>query len=563
VGIAGPFLNEMTKVVVDNMSHIYPELVANRSLIGEIVRVEEEKFNATLDAGLNLVDKFIGEVSVKGEKELVGGEVFKLYDTYGFPPELTAEIAREKGLSIDWQGFHREMERQREMARTSTRTSSMPAKVVIASPAISATEFVGYETTETQSKVLQLAVKGEAKQVALEGDEVDVVLDKSTFYGEMGGQVGDTGVIIGAKGKAAIANTVRTASDVIVHQGKITEGSISVGDEVQAKVDAGRREDIARNHTATHLLQAALRQILGKSVYQKGSLVEADRLRFDFSQLTPISEQELSNIQRQVSEWIRANLKVEAKVLPYKEAIAEGAIALFEEKYGETVRMLKIGEPAISKELCGGTHVRATGEIGTFLIISESSIGTGLRRIEAVTGRKAESVIESRLAALRSIAKSVESSLEEAPAKVKALVSELDAERKRVTWLERELSRTVVEGLCTQAEEVSGVRLLAARVPPLSMPVLREMGDILRDKLRSAIVVLATVHNGKPSFLAMVTSDLVARGFHAGDIVNQVAKVAGGGGGGKAGMAQAGGKDVAKIDEALRLVKSVIVSKST
>jgi len=563
VGITEPFLNEMTKVVIDSMSHIYPELVANRSLIGEIVRVEEEKFNATLDAGIDLVDKFIGEVSVRGEKELAGGDVFKLYDTYGFPPELTAEIARDEGLSIDWQGFHREMERQREMARAATRTISMSVDVVLTSSAAPATEFVGYETTETRSKVLQLVVKGEARQIAFQGDEADIVLDKSPFYGEMGGQVGDTGVIIGTNGEAAIANTVRTASNVIVHRGKITEGSISVGSEVQARVDVGRREDIARNHTATHLLQAALREILGKSVYQKGTLVEADRLRFDFSQLTPISEQQLKDIQRQVNEWIRANLRVEAKVLPYKEAIAEGAIALFEEKYGETVRMLKIGEPAISKELCGGTHVRSTGEVGTFLIISESSIGTGLRRIEAVTGRKAESLIESRLAALQSIAKSVQSSPEEAPAKVKALVSELEAERKRVTWLERELSRNLAEGLSRQVEEVSGVRLLAARVPPLSMPVLREMGDILRDKLRSGIVVLATVHNGKPSFLAMVTSDLVARGFHAGDIVNQVAKVAGGGGGGKAGMAQAGGKDAAKIDEALGLVRSVIASKST
>ena len=563
VGITEPFLNEMTKVVIDSMSHIYPELVANRSLIAEIVRVEEEKFNATLDAGIDLVDKFIGEVSVRGEKELAGGDVFKLYDTYGFPPELTAEIARDEGLSIDWQGFHREMERQREMARAATRTISMSVDVVLTSSAAPATEFVGYETTETRSKVLQLVVKGEARQIAFQGDEADIVLDKSPFYGEMGGQVGDTGVIIGTNGEAAIANTVRTASNVIVHRGKITEGSISVGSEVQARVDVGRREDIARNHTATHLLQAALREILGKSVYQKGTLVEADRLRFDFSQLTPISEQQLKDIQRQVNEWIRANLRVEAKVLPYKEAIAEGAIALFEEKYGETVRMLKIGEPAISKELCGGTHVRSTGEVGTFLIISESSIGTGLRRIEAVTGRKAESLIESRLAALQSIAKSVQSSPEEAPAKVKALVSELEAERKRVTWLERELSRNLAEGLSRQVEEVSGVRLLAARVPPLSMPVLREMGDILRDKLRSGIVVLATVHNGKPSFLAMVTSDLVARGFHAGDIVNQVAKVAGGGGGGKAGMAQAGGKDAAKIDEALGLVRSVIASKST
>jgi alanyl-tRNA synthetase len=300
---------------------------------------------------------------------------------------------------------------------------------------------------------------------------------------------------------------------------------------------------------------------LGSRVYQKGSLVEPERFRFDFSQLAPITEEELKEIQRQVNEWIRQNSRVEAKILPYKQAIAEGAIALFEEKYGEEVRMLEIGEPAISKELCGGTHVSSTGEISIFLITTESSIGTGLHRIEAVTGRKAESLIESRLTALQSVAKEVEGSLEEVPSKVKALISELETERKRVLSLERELSRRIAEDLPGQAEQVSGVTVLAAKVPALTLPILREMGDILRDRLKSAVVVLATVYDGKPNFLAMVTPDLIAKGFHAGDIINQVAKVTGGGGGGKAAMAQAGGKDAAKIDEALKLVKSVIASK--
>jgi alanyl-tRNA synthetase len=377
----------------------------------------------------------------------------------------------------------------------------------------------------------------------------------------MGGQVGDSGEINSQKGKVVVINTLRTPSDVIIHRGKVVEGSVSIGDEVEAKVDFARRLDIARNHTATHLLQAALRQTLGSRVYQKGSLVEPERFRFDFSQLAPITEEELKEIQRQVNEWIRQDLKVEAKVLPYKQAVAEGAIALFEEKYGEEVRMLEIGEPAISKELCGGTHVSSTGEIGIFLITSEGSIGTGLHRIEAVTGRKAESLIESRVAALQDLAKEVEGSLEEVPIKVKALISELEAERKRAISLERELSRRIAEDLPKQAEQVSGVTVLAAKVPALTMPILREMGDILRDRLKSAIVVLATVYNGKPNFLAMVTPDLIARGFHAGNIINQVAKVTGGGGGGKAAMAQAGGKDAAKIDEALKLVKSIIASQ--
>jgi alanyl-tRNA synthetase len=423
------------------------------------------------------------------------------------------------------------------------------------------THFVGYQEYSSRSKVRDLVTNESSVRSVAEGSEVDVMLDRTPFYGEMGGQVGDTGEISGQKGKVAVTNAIRTPSDVIVHQGKVVEGSISVGDEVEAKVDSARRLDIARNHTATHLLQAALRQTLGSRVYQKGSLVEPERFRFDFSHLGQVTEEQLNEIQRQVNEWIRQNLRVEAKILPYKQAIAEGAIALFEEKYGEEVRMLEIGGPAISKELCGGTHVSSTGEIGIFLITSESSIGTGLHRIEAVTGRKAESLIESRLTALQSLAKEVEGSLEEVPGKVKALINELEAERKRVLSLERELARRIAEDLPGQAEQVSGVTVLAAKVPALTMPILREMGDILRDRLKSAIVVLATVYNGKPNFLAMVTPDLIAKGFHAGDIINQVAKVTGGGGGGKAAMAQAGGKDASKIDEALKLVKSIVASK--
>jgi len=562
LGLNDLFLNEMAEVAVSTMSHIYPELIANQSLITDVIRVEEEKFITTLDTGLNLVKKLIGEASAHGRGGLTSEEVFRLYDTYGFPPELTAEIAREKGLSIDWEGFQAAMERQRERARArGVVVKPRPATVVVTAhgpEALVSTKFVGYEVASSQSKVIKLAVKEKPVQTASQGHEVDITLDRSPFYGEMGGQVGDTGEISSKKGKVAITNTLRTPSDAIIHRGKVVEGSISIGDEVEAKVDFTCRLDIARNHTATHLLQAALRQIVDRRIEQKGSLVEPERFRFDFSYLGQVTEGQLNEIQRQVNEWIRQNLKAEAKVLLYKQAIAEGAIALFEEKYGEEVRMLEIGEPAISKELCGGTHVSSTGEISVFLITSESSIGTGLHRIEAITGRKAESLIESRLTALQSVAKEVEGSLDEVPNKVKTLISELEAERKRVLSLERELSRRIAEDLPGQAEQVSGVTVLAAKVPALSMPILREMGDTLRDRLKSAIVVLATVYNGKPNFLAMVTPDLIAKGFHAGDIINQVAKVTGGGGGGKAAMAQAGGKDAAKIDEALQLVYKLI-----
>jgi alanyl-tRNA synthetase len=567
LGLCDPFLNEMTGIVINTMSHIYPELVASKSLITEVTRVEEEKFIATLDTGLNLVEGLIRQASSQVRKKLTGEEVFRLYDTYGFPPELTAEIVKERGLSIDWEGFRAEMQKQRERARKGVVVKPSPAAAMATTHGPEAvvgrrsTRFLGYGRCSSRSKVRGLIRSDNFVRSVAQGNEVEVILNKTPFYGEMGGQVGDTGEMSSQNGKMVVTNTVRTPSGVIIHRGRLIEGNISIGDEVEAKVDSVRRLDIARSHTATHLLQAALRQTLGSRVNQKGSLVEPEKFRFDFSHLIPITEEELTEIQGRVNEWIRQNLPVKAKTLPYAEAVAEGAVALFEEKYGEEVRMLIIGEPAISKELCGGTHVKSTGELGMFLITGESSIGTGLHRIEAVTGRNAESLIESRLAALRRTANEVAGSFEEVPDKVKALVGELEAERKKGLSLERELSHRIADDLPAQVEQVSGVTLLAAKVPALTMPILREMGDILRDRLRSAVIVLATVYNGKPSFLAMVTPDVAARGINAGDIINQVAKVAGGGGGGKATMAQAGGKDASKVDEALKLARRIIANQ--
>ncbi|MCK4722107.1 MAG: alanine--tRNA ligase, partial [Dehalococcoidia bacterium] len=360
--------------------------------------------------------------------------------------------------------------------------------------------------------------------------------------------MGDTGKIATDSSQIDITNTVWSpygslGEGAIIHLGQVVKGTISVGDIAEAEVDIARRLDIARNHTATHLLQTALRQVLGSHVQQRGSLVAPDRLRFDFSHLTAISKQQLDEIQHIVNERIRENLPVISKVVPYKQAIDEGAIALFDEKYGEKVRVMEVGEPPVSAELCGGTHVKSTGEIGFLFVISESSIGTGLRRIEAVTGRGAEEFLGERLDTLEAVAEDLRSSPSEVPEKVKALVAELAAERKRSASLERELSRNTVEALLGKTEQVNGITVLVARVPSSSMPALREMGDLLRDRLKSAVIVLGTVYDGKPGFVAMVTPDLLDRGLHAGEIVKQVAGVTGGGGGGKATMAQAGGRD--------------------
>jgi len=560
LGLDEPFLGEIARVVTGRMSHVYPELTAKKDLIGKVVEAEEKKFNVNLDTGLNLVENFIEQAVNQGRNRLSGQEVFRLYDTFGFPTELSTEIAKERGLSVDWEEFQEEMEKQRDRARAGQKLVDVTGRASGKGEVqLCGTEFVGYESTCSRSPLLELRVTGQSVQTAHKGDEVDIILERTPFYGEMGGQVGDSGEISGPNGKVAIADTVRSPSDITVHQGRVVEGSISVGDEVEARVDVPRRLDIARNHTCTHLLQAALRGVLGAHVYQRGSLVEPQRFRFDFSHLGAITGEQLAAIQRWVNERIRQNLPVRTRDVPYSQALAEGAIALFGEKYGETVRVVEIGEPAISRELCGGTHVKSTGEIGFFLISSESSIGTGLRRIEALTGRLAEALIEENRSALQNMAKEIGSLPEEVQSKVRALANELEQERKRSLWLERELSARIAESLLARTKRMNGVTVLAAEVPSLTMPILREMGDILRNRLKSAVVVLATVYDDKPNFLAMVTPDLVAKGFHAGEIVKQVAKVTGGGGGGKATMAQAGGKDLSKLNEALNLVESVVV----
>jgi alanyl-tRNA synthetase len=567
LGTEEPFLSRIAETVIAGMGHVYPELVKNHSLIQEVVKVEEEKFTSTLGAGINLVDKAVDDALKQGRKVITGEEAFRFWDTYGFPLELTIEIARENGLDIDVDSFESEMEKQRGRARAVHKFGGNQGadKVKAATQKPEPTSFTGYDKLESSSRLTHLFDQKSLQSVdsAGKGQKVAVVLDKTPFYGEMGGQVGDTGKVTSASGQIDIIDAVwspygNLAEGAVIHLGQVVKGTISVGDLVEAKVAVERRFDIARNHTATHLLQAALRQVLGSHVQQRGSLVSPDGFRFDFSHLTAISKEQLDEIQRIVNERVRENLTVRSKVIPYKQAIQEGAIALFEEKYGESVRVLEIGDPPMSAELCGGTHVKSTGEIGLFIITSESSIGTGLRRIEAVTGRKAEEFVRDSLSTVAAVAEELRSSPLEIKEKIKAIVGELAAERKRSTSLERELSRYTVESLLGKAEKVNGITVLSAKVPSTSLEILREMGDLLKERLKSAVIVLGTVYDGKPGFVSMVTPDLVNKGLHAGDIVKQVAGITGGSGGGKANMAQAGGKDKNKLDEALELVKQLV-----
>ncbi len=497
----------------------------------------------------------LGEIERWG-RDVSGNEVFRLYDTYGFPVELTGEIAGSRGFSIDLAGFEREMEKQRERARAAQKLGY--TYFWLPEPFPEATSFVGYSSVKHGSTILDLLVNREHVSEIKTGQEAGIILKATPFYGEMGGQVGDTGEIRSHRGRFTVTRTVWMLPEVILHEGQVAEGSFAVGEKVEAEVDKERRLDIARNHTSTHLLQAALRQVLGEHVQQRGSLVAPERLRFDFSHLVAMTKEEMSEVQRIVNDKIRQNLAVYAEELPYKKAIEEGAIALFDEKYGDVVRVLRIGSPSVSTELCGGTHVNTTGEIGFFIINEESSIGAGLRRVEAVTGRGAEAFIAQRLSDLGKVAEYLDTEPDAVLDKAQSLSVELKNERKQTLALERELSKKIAESLLNQAEVVNGTTVLVARIPDSRIEMLREMSDLLRERLKSVVVVLGTVYEDKPVFLAAVTPDLVAKGYNAGEIVKRVAGVTGGGGGGKATLAQAGGKYKDKLDEALRLVKNLI-----
>ncbi len=547
LGLDKPFLTEIAKETVGLMRHIYPEIKERQGFILKLIEFEEALFEEALSTGLELLDDMLGGLAKKGKNEITGEQAFKLYDTHGFPVEITREIARERGMTVDEVGFEREMEKQRERARKAELSASgkkAASELTTLQRSYETTPFVGYHGLNHKSVIIDLLVDGSTVDNVEKGQTASIVLETTPFYGEMGGQVGDTGQIRGASGQFTVTDTIRIPPDITVHQGKVADGALAVGDEVEAEVDQARRLDIARNHTATHLLQHALRGVLGEHVQQRGSLVAPDQFRFDFSHLNAMLREEIESVQLRVNEKIRQNLPVYDEELPYKQAIAGGVIALFDEKYGDTVRVLRIGEPPISSELCGGTHVGSTGEIGFLHIVAESSIGAGLRRIEAVTGRGAEEFIQKRFANLQGTAESLD--------------TELDKERKKVLALERELARLRAESLLSQTEEINGVKVLVARVPPSRVEILREMADFIRDKLKSVILVLGTLSEGKPTFLAAVTPDLVSRGYDAGKIVREVAQVTGGGGGGKPNLAQAGGKNKEKLDEALRLVKTLI-----
>jgi alanyl-tRNA synthetase len=552
-GAPPTFFAALLPALVAEMGAAYPELETKQSFIRDVLLKEGEQFARTLATGMALLDEAI---AARGAGKTVSGEVvFKLHDTYGFPPDLTADVLRERGLSADMAGYEREMEAQRERARAASRFGVD----LRGGPDLgTTTEFSGYEHIDGQSRVVALLKQGTPVDSLADGDEGEVVLERTPFYAESGGQVGDTGELAAGSARFAVTDT-RKRGAAFAHIGRLTGGALRVGDTVAARIDHARREHIKRNHTATHLLHAALREVLGTHVQQKGSLVAPDRLRFDFAHFQPVTAEELRRIERRVNEEIRANLDGEIRSMSYDDAVASGAMALFGEKYGDTVRVLRLGD--FSVELCGGTHVHRTGDIGLFKIISEGGVAAGVRRIEAVTGEGALEYVTQSEDLLRSVAGLVRASRDDLVQRVQEGQEQIRALEKQVRSLKDKLASGQGTDLAANAADVGGVKVVATTVDGADAAALRNAVDQLKDRLKSAVIVLASTDaNGRIALVAGVTADLVAR-LRAGEIVGSVAAQVGGKGGGRADFAQAGGSKPESLPAALASVRDLVQAK--
>jgi len=552
LGIREPFFYRLVPVLEKEMGEAYPELTRGREHAERVLRQEEERFAETLSTGMTLLEDAIRNTS---GKVLDGETVFRLYDTYGFPVDLTADIARERGLTIDQAGFEAAMEAQRERARAA---SKFGVDLRSGATIEHRTLFQGYEGLDADGRVVALLRNGAPVESLSKGEKGEVILDRTPFYAEAGGQVGDTGMLEGSGVRFVVEDTQKRGA-AHSHIGTVAEGTIRIGDTLMAHVDGARRQATARNHTATHLLHAALRKVLGPHVQQKGSLVAPDRLRFDFSHYQPVTPEELREIERLVNAEIRRNTEAEVRHMDYEAAVASGAMALFGEKYDREVRVLRIGD--FSMELCGGTHVKRAGDIGIFKIVSESGVAAGVRRIEALTGEGALDYIEQNEALLREIAGLVRGSREDVSAKVRDALERIRQMEKEIRTLKDRLASGQSTDLASGAVDVEGVKVVATKVEGADVNALRNAVDQLKGRLKSAVIVLATVENAsKVVLVAGVTSDQTAR-IKAGELVGQVAARIGGRGGGRPDFAQAGGNDPSRLDEALASVPDLVRAK--
>jgi alanyl-tRNA synthetase len=577
IGFKEPFLAKVAESVIEHFSPVYPELKKGRSAVLQTITQEEERFRRTIDNGTARLESMLMELSAQGKTLLDGGQAFDLYQTHGLPLEITRDIAKERGFDVDEPGFlaarkaHEEDSRRdwhKETAENTEFYSKLLADLQSAGKlSADGVEYNPYGALEAEEPVLALVVGGQRVKRAKLGDRVEVILPRTPFYVASGGQIADTGVMAAYKNETdeapeweiKIDGVERPIGGLIVHTGEVTHGNPKEEDIAWAVVDDQRRWDIMRNHTATHLLHAELRYVLGDHARQAGSLVAPDRLRFDFTHHSMVTQEELNAITRNVNDAILANYPVRIDFKAREQAISEGAMALFGEKYGEVVRTVQIGEPeTFSHELCGGTHVPETADIGPFIVISEGSVGSGLRRIEAVTGRAALEMIQQRLGVLNNAAIYLGVTADELDRKVLSVLNDLKNAQSEIARLQRDSARSIFDRALAQVKEVKGVPVLAAQINGASKDTLREMTDWFRQKNPSGVAVLATVEDGKPQLVAAVSDDLTKRGLDAVKLIKAIAPVVGGGGGGRPTLAQAGGKDPTRLSEALAQVEGFV-----
>lgn len=559
LGIEGKFLSKLSETVIEGSRDGYPELEEKKEFIFKVLSQEEEKFNRTIDQGLSILAGMESRLAEAGEKTLPGKDAFLLYDTYGFPLDLTREILEEKGYAIDEEGFRASMEEQRNKARSAREvTNYMGADATVYDEIDTAvtTEFVGYDHLSFESEITVLTTEKEITEAISDGERATIFVKQTPFYAAMGGQEGDTGVIRTADAEFAAEDTIKLLGGKVAHVGTVKKGMFKVGDKVSLEVNPEKRISTCKNHSATHLLQKALKTVLGSHVEQKGSLVTPDRLRFDFAHFAPMTREEIERTEAIVNEQIAAALPVDTRIMGIEEAKKTGAMALFGEKYGDEVRVVSMGD--FSRELCGGTHVSNTGVITTFKILSEGGIAAGVRRIEALTGDgvfRYYKGVEQELAEAAHVVKATPASLIE---KLHHLTEELKSAQSEIEALKSKMAKDALGDVMDQVVEVKGVKLLAAKVENVDMNGLRELGDQLKEKLGEGVILLASVNEGKVSLLAMATDGAQKAGAHAGNLIKGIAALVGGGGGGRPNMAQAGGKNPAGIGDALEKAKEVL-----
>ena len=559
LGIEGTFLAKIAQVVIDESKDGYPELEEKKDFILKVLTQEEEKFAKTIDQGLNILSEMEEKMQSEGKKVLSGEDAFKLYDTYGFPIDLTEEILEEKGFSYDETGFEACMEKQRQTARGARKeTNYMGADANVYNDIDSSitTEFIGYDCLDSREKVAFLTTQDEVVEALSDGDKGSIIVAKTPFYATMGGQQGDKGIIKSATGTFVVEDTVKVVGNRVAHVGYVSEGMISSDEEVELHVDKVLRAKTCRNHSATHLLQKALREVLGTHVEQAGSYQDGERTRFDFSHFSAMTAEEIAKVEAIVNEKIAEAIPVETAVMSVDEAKKTGAMALFGEKYGEKVRVVSMGD--FSKEFCGGTHVKNTGEISAFKIISESGVAAGVRRIEAITGDNVFAYYAKLEDELNQAAKVVKSTPANLVDRLEHLMAELKALQSENESLKSKAAKDALGDVMDQVVEVKGVKLLATSVDGVDMNGLRDLGDQLKEKLGDGVVVIASSCDGKVNLIAMATDNAMAAGAHAGNLIKAIASKVGGGGGGRPNMAQAGGKNPAGIPDAIAEAKAAL-----